>query len=98
MIKESCHLIGQNHISVYNSKLCVFNCGKTLLFHSKSINLSFWIIFNLDIPSKLTKDINGKSRQVWVWLRLTGHTQLKVKSLSGYLSYLSVLNITMQNI
>lgn len=31
MIKESYNLISQKHISVYNVKLSVLNCGKTLL-------------------------------------------------------------------
>ena len=40
MITESCNLIGRKYIPVYNLKMYVLNWGKTLLFHSKSINLS----------------------------------------------------------
>ena len=47
---------------------------KTLLFHSKSINIIFWIIFNLAIPSKPNKDISSKSRQARVRLARSDHT------------------------
>ena len=45
--KQSCDLVGRKHISVYNLQLCVLNWGKTLLLHSKPINLWFPSIFFL---------------------------------------------------
>lgn len=61
MIKELCNQIGRKHISVDELKLCVLNWGITLLFHSKSINLSFWAISNLTIASRSTKVTHDKS-------------------------------------
>ena len=57
-----------------NHKMYVLNWGKTLLFHSKSINFSSQIIFYLTIPFGPTKNKNDKSSQAWVWLATRGHT------------------------
>ena len=44
MVKESCNLIGREHIILDNSKVYVIHEEKTLLSPYNSINLSFRII------------------------------------------------------
>ena len=91
MTKESwCNLIGWEHISVWNFKLCVSKQVKTLLFHSKSINISFRINFNLTMHFRSARGIYWKSIQGWVllgyaWLCPTKSINLKI-SLHWWLS------------
>ena len=70
-------------------KFCALNCWKkkkkTLLLTSKLINLSFRNTFNLVMLPSLPRASLSKFRQVWTWLRMSGHNQPKV-SLRCYFS------------
>ena len=68
MTKESCNLIGPEHILINNLKFYVTH--ETLLFPMTTFNLSFWS--NVALP---TKFIHAKSRQVWAWLGMLSYTQ-----------------------
>ena len=78
MIKESCKLIGQEHIVVYYLKLCI-KLMKKFFFFYLNINQSFVVnIFNLAVPSKQPKAISSKSRQAGTWLGMSGQMPLKL--------------------
>ena len=74
MIKKSCNVIGWEHILIYNLKLGILNWRKKASVYFE-INQSF--VLNYFLPRDALRT-PGKSRQVWAWQGMPGHTKPKV--------------------
>ena len=71
----------------YNLKFCALNWGETLLFSYKLINISFWTIWNLAIPSWKSVCTCSKSSLVWAWnfsQQIVCYLKINVKLLLKY--------------